>query len=110
MRIPNYAVSFPKTFVKIDRVNQKLIERDQTFYDKLKQFLDYIREGFERESGIIFYLSDNSSVVIDFQEVKEVVMGGDYFMFIFKDDKKRSIGIKESSILYFEIVPLVLDS
>ena len=28
MRIPNYAVSFPKTFVKIDRVTQKLIERE----------------------------------------------------------------------------------
>ena len=99
MRIPNYAVRFPKTFVKSDRVNQKRIERDQTFYDKLKQFLDYIREGLERESGIIFYLSDNSSVVIDFQEVKDAVTGGDYLMFIFKDDEECYSGSKESIIL-----------
>lgn len=101
----SFELDVPKTFVRIDRENERKIERNQTFYDRFRKLLVDVFDSTIEPGGVILYLSDNNCVTIKFIELAKVDIGSDMFSFSFKNKNTREIVIRFDSILYYEVLP-----
>ena len=97
---------YPRIPIRIDEANERLIERKATFFDSIQQFLANAGMRFIDADGIILYLSDGRSAIeINFELLKKVRVGENFFAFEFEDQVLKDIVVRSDHISYYEVIP-----
>lgn len=87
------------------KTNSGKDNQERSFISHLRYFITECECVARTNEGFILYLVDGNSIKIDLIEVKKIGFGADYLCISFLEDSMRTIVVRYSAILFFEILP-----